>query len=431
MASYYKEYKGYYVLQLEDPNYNVRLSKRYNGLSTVILYLPDEQQNVEDVEVEDVYERRTETYNINHKSMKVRGILRITRDLTLKHNNDQVHMMLFLDKRTPSEYLYPVNTSKDNGYIEKNNNNGVLTTTWYIRSPFENDKSNQRLLKSLLSEEEYNSFMSKRFSCTYVAVECELSDFMITGMYGESPDLTSQEFYSDKYSVGNDISIKAEYFRGTRILTAEDSYLFDNVVGVSTYKHTLMKNYKVVDRHSVSIYLSKTYDEDYFYSSYAKNGVIALPCSNDEYINVRDKIGNDSEVILQIQSVLATCDLPVYNRSEDITETYNEKEEFAVKLASEDTIETQLKLLKYKIYPIFVHDILEGDWCKVTIYKSQYMYNFTGFADASLIQAGNLEDINNLRKKIVYSPEEVYLMDGYIHASQLHPISVIRVKDTI
>ena len=180
-----------------------------------------------------------------------------------------------------------------------------------------------------------------------------------------------------------------------------------------------MKNYKVVDRHSVSIYLSKTYDEDYFYSSYAKNGVITLPCSNDEYINVRNKIGNDSKVILQIQRVLATCNL------------HYEKEEFTGKLASEDTIEMQLKLLKYKIYPIFVHDILEGDWCKVTIYKSQYMYNFTNFVNSPFIQAGNLEDINNLRKKIVYSPEEVYLMDGYIHASQLHPISVIRVKDTI
>lgn len=427
----YKEYKGYYVIKLEDPKYNVRLSKRYNGLSTVIPYWSDEQQNVE---VEDVYERRTETYNINHKSMKVRGVLRITRDLTLKHNNDQVHMMLFLDKRTPSEYLYPVNTSKDNGYIERNNNNDVLTTTWYIRSPFENDKSNQRLLKSLLSEEEYNSFMSKRFSCTYVAVECELSDFMVTGMYDLGPDLTSQEFYSDKYSVGNDISIKAEYFRGTRILTAEDSYLFDNIVRVSIYKHALMKNYKVVDRYSVSIYLSKTYDEDYFYSSYAKNGVIALPCSNDEHINVRNKIGNDSKVILQIQRVLATCNLPVYNRSENITEPHYEKENFTRELVSGDTgfdFEKQLKLLKYKIYPIFVHDILEGDWCKVTIYKSQYMYNFTNFVDASLIQAGNLEDINNLHKKIVYSPEEVYLMDGYIHASQLHPISVIRVKDTI
>ena len=426
MASYYKEYKGYYVFQ-EDPNYNVRLSKRYNGLSTVILYLPDEQQGIEEVVG---YERITSIYKVHHKSMKVRGVLRITRDLTLKHNNDQVHMMLFLDKRTPGKYLYPVNTSKDNGYIERNNNNGVLTTTWYIRSPFENDKSNQRLLKSLLSEEEYNSFMSKRFSCTYVAVECELSDFMITGMYEHSPDLTSQEFYSDKYSVGNDISIKAEYFRGTRILTAEDN-LYYNVVGVSTYKHALMKNYKIVDRHSVSIYLSKTYDEDYFYSSYAKNGVIALPCSNDEYINVRNKIGNDSKVILQIQRVLATCNLQVYNRSEDITEPYYEKEEFTGKLASEDTIEMQLKLLKYKIYPIFVHDILEGDWCKVTIYKSQYMYNFTNFVNSPFIQAGNLEDINNLRKKIVYSPEEVYLMDGYIHASQLHPISVIRVKDTI
>ena len=40
-------------------------------------------------------------------------------------------------------------------------------------------------------------------------------------------------------------------------------------------------------------------------------------------------------------------------------------------------------------------------------------------------------DKHNLRKKIVYSPEEVYLMDGYIHASQLHPKTVIRVKDTI
>ena len=153
--------------------------------------------------------------------------------------------------------------------------------------------------------------------------------------------------------------------------------------------------------------------------------------NNDEYINVRNKIGNDSKVILQIQRVLATCNLQVYNRSEDITEPYYEKEDFTGKLASEDTIEMQLKLLKYKIYPIFVHDIIEGDCCKVTIYKSQYMYNFTNFVNSPFIQAGNLEDINNLRKKIVYSPEEVYLMDGYIHASQLHPISVIRVKDTI
>ena len=87
MASYYKEYKGYYVFQ-EDPNYNVRLSKRYNGLSTVILYLPDEQQGIEEVVG---YERITSIYKVHHKSMKVRGVLRITRDLTLKHNNDQVH----------------------------------------------------------------------------------------------------------------------------------------------------------------------------------------------------------------------------------------------------------------------------------------------------------------------------------------------------
>ncbi len=45
--------------------------------------------------------------------------------------------------------------------------------------------------------------------------------------------------------------------------------------------------------------------------------------------------------------------------------------------------------------------------------------------------AGNIEDIHNLRKKIVYSHDEVFLMNGYIHASQLHPISVIRVKDTV
>ena len=80
----------------------------------------------------------------------------------------------------------------------------------------------------------------------------------------------------------------------------------------------------------------------------------------------------------------------------------------------------------YKIYPIFVHDILEGDWCKVTIYKSNYMYDINwGYNSDCII------DKHNLRKKIVYSPEEVYLMDGYIHASQLHPRAVIRVKDTI
>ena len=43
----------------------------------------------------------------------------------------------------------------------------------------------------------------------------------------------------------------------------------------------------------------------------------------------------------------------------------------------------------------------------------------------------SIEDIHNLRKKIVYSHDEVFLMNGYIHASQLHPISVIRVKDTV
>ena len=52
----------------------------------------------------------------------------------------------------------------------------------------ENDRSNQKLLKTLLSEKEYASFMSKRFSCTYAAVECEISDFMSTTFYSTSLD---------------------------------------------------------------------------------------------------------------------------------------------------------------------------------------------------------------------------------------------------
>ena len=389
-------------------------------------------------EMIDMYEQNT--YKIPVSSIKVKGILRITRDLTLIKENSQIHMVLFLDKNTPEKYLYhiPYNNYRDIetdvhmislgnnlftqlGLIIKNTGSTVglsLVTTYYIRSPYENDMDNQKLLKSLLSEKEYTSFMSKRFSCTYVAVECELSDFMTT-YYMDRPTLDS--YYTDKYSIGIDISTRAEYSNSC------DMY------EISTCVHAKLSNYKVIDRHSVSIYKTTWYDEEYYYSSYAKNGVIAEPCTNDTYINVREKPDVDSKVLLQIGCVYERVFYTVYPPSqkwlntpteyytqEDIENGYSKLEALFYYINSED-----YKNL-YKVYPIFVHDILEGDWCKVTIYKSNYRYDRDISNKPSCIV-----DKHNLRKKIVYSPEEVYLMDGYIHASQLHPISVIRVKDTI
>ena len=386
----------------------------------------------------DMYEKYT--FKIPVSSIKVKGILRITRDLTLIKENSQIHMVLFLDKNTPEEYLFrlpyhhPREFEQDNDIISLGNNlfmelssvikqtglkEGLsLLTTYYIRSPYENDMDNQKLLKSLLSEKEYTSFMSKRFSCTYVAVECELSDFMTT-YYMDRPTLDS--YYTDKYSIGIDISTRAEYSNSC------DMY------EISTCVHAKLSNYKVIDRHSVSIYKTTWYDEEYYYSSYAKNGVIAEPCTNDNYINVREKPDVDSKVLLQIGCVYERMFYTVYPPSqkwlntpteyytqEDIENGYSKLEALFYYINSEDYINL------YKVYPIFVHDILEGDWCKVTIYKSNYRYDRDISNKPSCIV-----DKHNLRKKIVYSPEEVYLMDGYIHASQLHPISVIRVKDTI
>ena len=383
----------------------------------------------------DMYEKNT--YKIPVSSIKVKGILRITRDLTLIKENSQIHMVLFLDKNTPEKYLYhiPYNNytdiEKDKhmkslgnnlftqlGLIIKNTGSTVglsLVTTYYIRSPYENDMDNQKLLKSLLSEKEYTSFMSKRFSCTYVAVECELSDFMTT-YYMDQP--TNDCFYTDKYSIGIDISTRAEY--------SNSSDMYE----ISTCVHAKLSNYKVIDRHSVSIYKTTWYDEEYYYSSYAKNGVIAEPCSYDTYINVREKPDVDSKVLLQPRVVIPRPSRTVYPPSqkwlntpteyytqEDIEAGYSKLDKYDMYFNEDES---------YKIYPIFVHDILEGDWCKVTIYKSNYMYDMNWDYNSECII-----DKHNLRKKIVYSPEEVYLMDGYIHASQLHPISVIRVKDTI
>ena len=386
----------------------------------------------------DMYEKYT--FKIPVSSIKVKGILRITRDLTLIKENSQIHMVLFLDKNTPEKYLYhiPYNNDRDIetdvdmkslgnnlftqlGLIIKNTGSTVglsLVTTYYIRSPYENDMDNQKLLKSLLSEKEYTTFMSKRFSCTYVAVECELSDFMTT-VYMQRPTLDS--YYTDKYSIGIDISTKAEYSNSS------DMYEIEKCA------HAKLSNYKVIDRHSVSIYKTTWYDEEYYYSSYAKNGVIAEPCTNDNYINVREKPDVDSKVLLQIGCVYARMFYTAYPPSqrwlntpteyytqEDIENGYSKLEALFYYINSED-----YKNL-YKVYPIFVHDILEGDWCKVTIYKSNYMYDINWDINSDCII-----DKHNLRKKIVYSPDEVYLMDGYIHASQLHPKSVIRVKDTI
>ena len=383
----------------------------------------------------DMYEKNT--YKIPVSSIKVKGILRITRDLTLIKENSQIHMVLFLDKNTPEKYLYhiPYNNytdiEKDKhmkslgnnlftqlGLIIKNTGSTVglsLVTTYYIRSPYENDMDNQKLLKSLLSEKEYTSFMSKRFSCTYVAVECELSDFMTT-YYMDQP--TNDCFYTDKYSIGIDISTRAEY--------SNSSDMYE----ISTCVHAKLSNYKVIDRHSVSIYKTTWYDEEYYYSSYAKNGVIAEPCSYDTNINVREKPDVDSKVLLQPRVVIARPSRTVYPPSQKWlntpTEYYTQEDIEAgySKLDKYDMFFNEDK--SYKIYPIFVNDILEGDWCKVTIYKSNYMYDMNWDYNSECII-----DKHNLRKKIVYSPEEVYLMDGYIHASQLHPISVIRVKDTI
>ena len=370
----------------------------------------------------DMYEQYT--YKIPVSSIKVKGILRITRDLTLIKENSQIHMVLFLDKNTPEKYLYHIphinysdyeqdynahslgnNLFKQFGLVIKNTGSteGLsLLTTYYIRSPYENDMDNQKLLKSLLSEKEYTSFMNKRFFCTYVAVECELSDFMVT-VFMHQP--TNDYFYTDKYSIGIDISTKAEYSNSS------DMY------GIETFTHAKLSNYKVIDRHSVSIYKTTWYDEEYYYSSYAKNGVIAEPCTNDTYINVREKPDVDSKVLLQIGCVYERMFYTVYPPSqkwlntpteyytqEDIENGYSKLEALFYYINSEDYINL------YKVYPIFVHDILEGDWCKVTIYKSNYRYDRDISNKPSCIV-----DKHNLRKKIVYSPEE----------------SVIRVKDTI
>lgn len=386
-------------------------------------------------EMIDMYEENT--YKISVSSIKVKGILRITRDLTLIKENSQIHMVLFLDKNTPEKYLYHIphinysdyeqdynahslgnNLFKQFGLVIKNTGSteGLsLLTTYYIRSPYENDMDNQKLLKSLLSEKEYTSFMNKRFFCTYVAVECELSDFMTT-VFMHQP--TNDSFYTDKYSIGIDISTKAEYSNSS------DMY------GIETFTHAKLSNYKAIDRHSVSIYKTTWYDEEYYYSSYAKNGVIAEPCSYDTYINVREKPDVDSKVLLQPRVVIPRPGRTVYPPSQKWlntpTEYYTQEDIEAgySKLDKYDMFFNEDK--SYKIYPIFVNDILEGDWCKVTIYKSNYMYDINwGYNSHYII------DKHNLRKKIVYSPEEVYLMDGYIHASQLHPKTVIRVKDTI
>lgn len=435
MVTFYEEYKGYYVISITDDDeegfpkdFNITLPNRYNGLPSVISYGYVDLKKSEDIGKNTYYEEITRYYAVRHNSMKVKGMLRITRDLTLTKDNSQIHMMLFLDKNTPKEYLFSVKTEKPMSLIELDEQGFALTTTWYVRSPYENDRSNQKLLKTLLSEKEYALFMSKRFSCTYAAVECEISDFMSTTFYSTSLDYQDQEFYTDKYSIGNDISIKAEYFLGNKlfhgIISGGEAFMI-------TYKHALMKNYKVIGRYDVSIYMSNKYNEDYFYSSYAKNGVLALPCSNDKYINVREKPNKDGRIILKIANVLQMFYLPVYNRERNVVDRFYERETEINKIASRSK-EEQIKLMQYKIYPIFVNDILKGDWCKVTIYKSKYMFNFTsGIGSPEVIHAGNIEDIHNLRKKIVYSHDEVFLMNGYIHASQLHPISVIRVKDTV
>ncbi len=408
MVTFYEEYKGYYVISITDDDeegfpkdFNITLPNRYNGLPSVISYGYVDLKKSEDIGKNTYYEEITRYYAVRHNSMKVKGMLRITRDLTLTKDNSQIHMMLFLDKNTPKEYLFSVKTEKPMSLIELDEQGFALTTTWYVRSPYENDRSNQKLLKTLLSEKEYASFMSKRFSCTYAAVECEISDFMSTTFYSTSLDYQDQEFYTDKYSF------------------------------MITYKHALMKNYKVIGRYDVSIYMSNKYNEDYFYSSYAKNGVLALPCSNDKYINVREKPNKDGRIILKIANVLEMFYLPVYNRERNVVDRFYESETKINKISSRSK-EEQIKLMQYKIYPIFVNDILKGDWCKVTIYKSKYMFNVSSaMSMPEVTHAGNIEDIHNLRKKIVYSHDEVFLMNGYIHASQLHPISVIRVKDTV
>ena len=427
---------GYLVKLEEGDTKAVSIGEKYEGLSINRIYSDGVPSNIQ---------------RSKHKSIKIKGILRITRDLTLTRDNNQVHMVLFLDKNTPEDYINMIPFEDNMGFyknytlklIDREKKIYILfdsviirqiseteglqyATTWYIRSPYENDMDNQKLLKSLLSEKEYNSFMSKRFSCTYVAVECELSDFQVTAFAAYSDGFSIDTYYANKYDKGIDISIKAEYF------TNPDNY-YEN------YANAKMSNYKVIDKWHVSIYTTKWFHEDYFYSSYAKEGVLVLPCSDDEYINVREKPEGNSKVILQIVNVLPRSLLLPYPPNDKwayIPEVYYKETDGDIndKLRAYDNyIELKAgdKIIsnKYKIYPIFVHDILEGDWCKVTIYKSSYMPAITKLIDMQ--HAGTIIDMHNLRKKIVYSPEEVYLMDGYIHASQLHPISVIRVKDTI
>lgn len=441
-----------YLKELEEDSTNAEsIGEKYGGLS------------INRIEASDGNTRFRGEHSVTdiptkYKSIKVKGILRITRDLNLTRKNNQVHMVLFLDSNTPENYINMIPFKADGDfdrthmmklidseqkiyiayhkYIIKriSEQEGVqFATTWYICSPYENDMDNQKLLKLLLSEKEYTSFMSKRFSCTYVAVECELSDFQQTSYLYHAEDMHIEFYYTNEYDKGIDISIKAEYFTDPGIYPED-------------YSHAKINNYKVIDKHSVSIYTTKWYHEDYFYSSYAKDGVLVLPCSDDDYINVREKPESNSKIILQIVNVLHRSLLLAYPPDEkwatipeiyykepngDIIDKIKAYRNYLDACLNDKELKAQNKTInsKYKIYPIFVNDIVGSDWCKVTIYKSNYMPIITDFIDIQ--QAGMMIDIHNLYKKIVYSPKEVYLMDGYIHASQLHPISVIRVKDTI
>ena len=115
--------------------------------------------------------------------------------------------------------------------------------------------------------------------------------------------------------------------------------------------------------------MSNKYNEDYFYSSYAKNGVLALPCSNDKYINVREKPNKDGRIILKIANVLEMFYLPVYNRERNVVDRFYERETEINKISSRSK-EEQIKLMQYKIYPIFVNDILKGDWTVTFVNKT-------------------------------------------------------------
>lgn len=399
--------------------------------------------------------QRTWIHSID--TIKVKGILRITRDLYLKQDNNQVHMVLFLDKNTPEKYLYILpcidvesltrdllhhkgsfdfidNNSKTYlkyGHLMKQTDQQEVLQfmdTYYICSPYDNDKDNHKFLKSLLSEQEYNLFMNKRFACTYVAVECELTDFMSTDFLYYNDTMATLEnggYYSDQIDKGIHISLMTEYAK----------------LDEESYSHAQISNFKVIDRYSVSIYKSKWFNEDYFYSSYAKNGVLALPCSDDLYINVREKPDKDSKILLQIANILPRSLMFVYppNKHWGYAPSYfypNPDGQLDKKLETYGKVYEDMllgnsgeKFSQYKIYPIFVNDILKNDWCYVTIYKSRYMPVISIAFGVDV--AGIIDNPHNLLKKIVYSHDEVFLMNGYIHASQLHPISVIRVKDTV